>query len=152
MLVTMMMRPPPTLRMCGITSFTSRIAPNTFISKSAAHTASSFSMNVPRLEVPALFTRMSMRPNCLAVASTRRVTSSGLLTSHGTPITSGLTLFSSATAASTAAGRREQIATLAPSWASTFAVSFPIPSVPPVMIATFPLSPSSIAFSFSVPA
>ena len=56
----------------------------------------------------------------------------------------------SAPAASSTSRRRAQIATRAPSSASAVAAALPIPSLPPVTMATLPLSPKSMILPFAL--
>ena len=145
-LVMLMTRPPPCLIMCGTARRVQRIAPKTFNSKSAAHLASSVSRKAPRCELPALLTRISMRPNLAATALMNCSMSAALLISAAIPKTSPPAASISATACLTFSASRLQIATLAPCCAKFSAVALPMPSVLPVMIATLPLSPRSTAF------
>ena len=72
MLVTLTIRPPPASIMCGIASREHLSAPNSLVSRSPCHIASSVSSSGPPADSPALFTRMSIRPNRRAVSSTNR--------------------------------------------------------------------------------
>src|SRR5690349_8845899 len=109
------------------------------------HASSSRLSSTPPGAEPALFTRMSMRPKCRAApctkvsASSRRVRSAGIASTRrpdSRPI-------SSAVVSSTSL-RRAQIATSAPSRASTRAMPLPMPRLPPVTSATLPPSFRSI--------
>src|SRR5262249_19582139 len=73
-LVTLMMRPPPTLRISGMTDRIKRIAPQTFRLKSDSQSASLTVSKDLAMDVPALLTRMSMRPKLLSVISSTRLT------------------------------------------------------------------------------
>src|SRR5438105_11791245 len=55
-LVTLIMRPPPTLRISGMTDRIKRIAPQTFRLKSASHSVSLTASKGLAMDVPALFT------------------------------------------------------------------------------------------------
>src|SRR5215831_755010 len=76
-------RPPPCWRMCGITSRTSRIAAKSLRSRSCCHSASVTDSNSPVSDVPALFTRMSIRPKLRSAAATTFSQSVGFATSAG---------------------------------------------------------------------
>ena len=98
--------------------------------------------------VPALLTRMSSRPKRATVAATQDCASSGLPTwaavqanrpSAAPPATRP------ATASARSSALREVIMTLAPASAKRAAMARPIPRLPPVISAVFPLSSSSIA-------
>ena len=80
-LVTLMMRPPPTLRISGMDSWMSRTAPQTFKSKSYSQSSLDTSSKGLAMEVPALLTRMSSRPNWLRVVCTMLRALSGSVTS-----------------------------------------------------------------------
>ena len=70
-------RPPPACRMGGTQSRTQRIAAKSFSSRSACQAASSTVSNPRAAEVPALLTRMSIRPNRSSVVGTSRSRSLG---------------------------------------------------------------------------
>ena len=72
MLVTLMIRPPPASIMCGIASREHLSAPNSLVSKSPCHMASSVSSSGPPADSPALFTKMSIRLNRRTASSTNR--------------------------------------------------------------------------------
>src|SRR5215470_1691763 len=105
------------------------------------HASSSRLSSTPPGAEPALFTRMSMRPKCRAApctkvsASSRRVRSAAIASTFR-PDSRRI---SSAVASSTSL-RRAQIASSAPSRASTRAMPLPIPRLPPVTSATLPPS------------
>ena len=63
MLSTLMMRPQRRSFICGHTRRVSRIAANSFSSKSSRHTSSVISSKAPVRDVPALFTTISILPN-----------------------------------------------------------------------------------------
>ena len=141
-----MMRPPPTLRMYGITSREHQTAAMSLRSRSSCHSASVTSSNFLAADLPALLTRISIRPKRLTVRVTNFSSSSRLVTSAGWAKTSPpLRAVISAAARSSISRRRAQIATFTPSRARHSATPLPIPSLPPVMIATLPLSPKSIS-------
>jgi NAD(P)-dependent dehydrogenase (short-subunit alcohol dehydrogenase family) len=60
--VTLIILPPPTLRISGIDFLIKRIAPHTFNSKSDSQSSSLTSSNGLAIETPALFTRISNLP------------------------------------------------------------------------------------------
>ena len=97
---------------------------------------------------PALFTRMSIRPNAATVASMRASTRSARRTSvtRGT-IRRPVSWASSLAASSRTSWVRAQMATSAPSRASSSATALPIPLLPPVINATFPPSSRSMLSS-----
>ena len=98
--------------------------------------------------VPALLTRMSSRPKRASVPATQDWASSGFPTwaavqatrSSGTPPATR-----PAAASARSSALREVIMTLAPASAKRAAMARPIPRLPPVISAVFPLSSSSIA-------
>src|ERR687884_564235 len=139
------MRPPPRARMCGSTAREQRICANSLMSRSACHCSSLSVSKLPGVARPALLTRRSIPPKRSTAAATKRSMSSRFVTSatsasaarpHARPI--------SAPAASISAWLREQIATSAPSRASSSAMACPSPLLPPVTRATLPCKPSSI--------
>src|SRR5882724_264149 len=144
-LVTLMILPPPTLRISGMTARMKRTAPQTFKLKSDSQSSSLTASKGLAIETPALFTRMSMRPKLSSVVCTTRVMVAGSATSPWTGSTVPFVAFwiSSAAAFSTS-GRRATMTTRAPSSAMRWAAAFPMPSLPPVMIATLSFSPRSI--------
>src|SRR5215212_1154459 len=99
---------------------------------------------VPRKCVPALLTRMSMRPNASRAALTNRFTAASSVTSVGTPIVRGPILLSSFTAEPRRSALRLQTATPQPALRRECAMAFPIPRDAPVTTATFPRNPRSI--------
>ena len=78
------MRPPPAFRMGGTQSRTQRIAAKSFSSRSACQAASSTVSKPRAAEVPALLTRMSIRPNRSSVSATSRSRSPARVTSAAT--------------------------------------------------------------------
>ena len=138
MLVMLMMRPPPCLRMWPIARRARRIAPKSLRSKSACQVSSVTDSNTPVAEVPALLTRISMRPKASIAPATTRAQSSARLTSAciGATLPPAATIC--AATASSNSRPRATMTTLAPSAANITAVALPIPWVPPVTMATFP--------------
>src|SRR5262245_40653118 len=106
-----------------------------------AQASSSRLSSTPPGAEPALFTRMSIRPKCRAAPCTKFSASSRRVRSAATASTfrPDSRRISSAVASSTSL-RRAQIATSAPSRASTRAMPLPIPRLPPVTSATLPPS------------
>src|SRR5713101_7248075 len=115
---------------------------------SSSRVLSSASARGPRTMPPgveALFTSTSTRPNALTVASTRWATDSELIVSATIGMMRRPVSCESALAASSRAWRcRAQIATSTPSDASSLAIARPMPLLPPVTIATRPVSPRSM--------
>src|SRR5216683_5405295 len=115
---------------------------------SSSRVLSSASARGPRTMPPgveALFTSTSTRPKALTVASTRWATDSELIVSATIGMMRRPVSCESALAASSRAWRcRAQIATSTPSDASTWAIARPMPLLPPVTIATRPVSPRSM--------
>src|SRR4051812_25466933 len=98
--------------------------------------------------MPALFTRMSRRPNAATVSSTIRATSAALVTSTATARALAPRSISSRTAASDFLALRAATTTAAPAAARPRAMPSPMPPLPPVTTATLPLrsntSPSPV--------
>src|SRR5438309_1867818 len=90
--------------------------------------------------MPALFTRMSIRPSSARVRSTSAVRDGRLVTSVGTTRARRPTSFSSAAVASALVGSSSPTTMSAPRRASSSAVARPIPRPAPVTMATCPLS------------
>lgn len=130
--------------MCGSTSRHMRTAPITFSSQSSCHLASSTSAKGAAAEVPALFNRMSTRPQRCSAACASRSQSAATVTSAGTASTSApVAARISSAARCRCSARRAAIATMAPSAASFCALARPSPSLPPVMMATLSFRPRS---------
>ena len=134
----MLMRPPPRFFMCGTARRVQRMAPNTLSSMSSDHILSSISRKLPRCEVPALLSRMSMPPNCLTTASKKRSMSAGLRMSGRNCQHFAAELADFCCGVIQLFLPRAQMATLAPSRASCTAVARPMPSLPPVITAILP--------------
>src|SRR6266849_6917113 len=90
--------------------------------------------------IPALFTRMLMRPHSASAQSITRATSSGRRTSATRAIPRRPLWRTAAAVASTSARVRENVSTSAPSCASPSAIVRPIPRPPPVTTAVLPSS------------
>src|SRR5512132_1239162 len=139
------MRPSRCAFIVGSTAFIIVKKPNTLSRNCRSRISSVVLSTVPRKCVPALLTRMSMRSNVCSTVSMNFLTAFSSVTSVGTPSTRPF-FDNSATAASSCAALRLQIATAQPSSRSTCATALPIPREPPVTTATLPLKPSCIAF------
>src|SRR5919108_580676 len=90
--------------------------------------------------MPALFTRMSMRPSTSRVRSTISFTSALLVTSHFMASTRRPSAFTSSAVFSALSTWMSGIAMSAPSFAIASTMPRPMPRPPPVTIATFPSS------------
>ena len=93
-----MKRPPPCLRMIGVTQRASSQAPSTLVLKCRSKSALAISASRPGRCVPALLTTMSMPPKALTTLSTSDATSAGSQISATKPLAVGD--FSAASAAS----------------------------------------------------
>src|SRR6478735_3038463 len=103
-------------------------------------------MSAP-LPSPTLLTSTSMRPKALTAASTTERTPLSVDTSALTETTRALAAALACSwraALASASSPRAQITRLAPSAASAVAPARPSPRLPPVTMATFPVSPRSI--------
>ena len=141
--VTLMMTPPPRFCMIGMLRRQNRMAAISLSSMSVCHVRSSTSMNAAADEVPALFSRISTPPKRSAVAFTTASTSSARVTSAGIASTSPPACRISPAVRSSTSLRRAQMLTRAPSRASFIAAARPSPALPPVTIATLPVSSRS---------
>src|SRR3954462_11228242 len=101
--------------------------------------------------MPALLTRMSIRPSSLAVRATMPATAALSVTSAATAIALTPCRFSSATAAADFVSLRPTMAMSAPASASPRAMPSPIPPLPPVTIATLPRRSKSAVVIAGVP-
>ena len=143
-IVALTIEPPPRSRIDGTTPRQKRTAPITLSWMSASQASSSSDSRPCAADAPALLIRMSTPPNSAVTALTNRSTSAADVTSAACANTSPpVSARSSSAARSRFSARRAQIATRTPSLASRRAVASPIPSLPPVTIATLPSSPSS---------
>src|SRR2546427_2502205 len=115
---------------------------------SSSSVLSSASASGPRTIPPgveALFTSTSTRPSAATVDFTSCATDSELIVSATIGMIRRPVSCESALAASSRAWRwRAQIATSTPSRASSRAIARPMPLLPPVTIATFPVTPRSM--------
>ena len=88
-----------------------------------------------------MFTSTSTLPNSAMVASTSPCTDWLLVVSAGTAMTRPpVSAESSCAASSSSPSRLAQITTLTPSRASSRAIALPIPTLPPVTMATLSVS------------
>jgi hypothetical protein len=95
--------------------------------------------------VPALLTRMSSRPQRASVASTIAATDFSSVTSVSTAKADAPRASRSRTAARDFSAFRAAMTILAPAPAKPRAMPSPIPPLPPVTIATFPLKSNMLA-------
>src|SRR5450755_995665 len=144
----LMILPPPTAFMAGYTACEHKNALVRLVLITLSHSASSSACGALRILMPALLTRMSIRPSSRNVRSTMAVTAALSVTSATTDIVLTPCPPSSATAASDFVSLRPTIATLAPASASPRAMPRPMPPLPPVTIATLP--PRSNSFDVIV--
>src|SRR5882672_7481494 len=108
-----------------------------------SHSSMSSACGGLRILMPALLTRMSIRPSSRTVRSTMVATADLSVTSAGTDIALTPRCLRSATAAFDFASLRPTIAMSAPASASPHAMPRPMPPLPPVTIATLPLRSKS---------
>src|SRR5882724_5281682 len=144
----LMILPHPLRCMCGAAALAHRIYPTTFVLMSSSNSSSSADASGPVTTPPgvdALFTRISTRPSWATVASMRSRTDFVLVVSQTIGTMRRRVAAASVLAASSSTRRsRAQIATSTPSPASSWAIALPMPLLPPVTIATFPVSPRSM--------
>ena len=147
-LVTLMIRPPPTLRISPMESCISRTAAQTFSSKSDCQSSWLTLSKGLAMDEPALLTIMSTRPKLSTAVLIIFWEAPSVVMSKARGITEpSVAVLISCTAWSSTSWRRATMTTLAPSLAILNAAAFPIPSLPPVMIATLPSRPMSIVIS-----
>ena len=116
-----------------------RHSPVTLTSKTSSNSASGTSRAGPWKQMPALLTRMSMRPCAATASSATRATSSRSVTSADTtvarrPVSSAM----AAAASSLRAVSRATTTTSAPAWARAVAKARPRPRLAPVTSAVRP--------------
>src|SRR5437867_10395114 len=139
--VTLMIFPLPRSSICGITAREQYIAPVRFVAMPTRHCSSviaSSELPNPSVAPPALFTRISIRPNSPSDASTIALTDSESVTSHC--ITrQRRPLSRTSPAVSSICDSVRAVATIfTPASASATAIALPNPRPAPVTIATFP--------------
>src|SRR5947207_15423846 len=103
-----------------------------------SHSSRSSACGDLRMLMPALLTRMSIRPSSRLTHSTMSVTAALSVTSAVMDIALAPACLSSATAAADFASLRPTIAMPAPASANPCAMPRPMPPLPPVTIATLP--------------
>src|ERR1700737_1789780 len=116
-----------------------------------SHSSISSASGDLRILMPALLTRISIRPNSRTVRSTISATAALSVTSAGTDIALAPCCLSSATAATDFASLRPTMAMPAPASASPRAMPRPMPPLPPVTIATLPPRSNSVVFMDDIP-
>src|SRR4051794_4646484 len=147
--LTLMMRPQPWAIIPGATSRAQRRYPMTLVLTSP-HRASvvisaSFGGALMPPGMAAAFTRMSTPPRAALSAVTMPCTDSSSPVSHAWPTTvRPVAAASSSTAPSIRAWSRAAMPRSTPSRASWRAIAFPMPRLPPVTMARFPVSSKSI--------
>src|SRR5271157_3324117 len=104
-------------------------------------------MTVSLLPVPALLMRMSAPPNSRLTSAIRSSVPCRIATSQATPSArTPKALAMRPASARTRSTPRAAMTSLTPSAASPSAIASPMPTLPPVMTATLPLSPRSMVF------
>src|SRR6185437_11025003 len=144
---TFTIRPHPAFRMYGAHALHIRKYPTNFVFRSSSSAFSSASSKSFRTRPPgaaAQLTRISTLPSSAAVfaTSSRTARESVVSTGRGTTVPF-VDARISAAACSSAEAVLEAMTTATPSAASLRAVSLPIPTLPPVTMATFPVKPRS---------
>src|SRR4051812_71446 len=104
-----------------------------------------------RMLMPALLTRISIRPSSRITRAVMAATASLSVTSATTEIALAPACASSATAACDFASLRPTIATAAPAAANPRAIPSPMPPLPPVTMATWPQRSNSSVFMVVIP-
>src|SRR6185312_1052495 len=138
-LSTLMMRPHFRPFICGIRMRQKRICANSLRSRSDCHCASVIVSDGPRVDCPALLTKMSTLPNSLLHCAQAASIGPAFETSHEIASTLPLASFwISALALLRAPWSRARIATSAPERANSWAIARPSPLLPPVTIALLP--------------
>ena len=136
---TLMMRPHLRSFMPGQTSRLSRIAANSFRSRSSCHNSSVICSDGMAREMPALLIRMSALPKVEITAANVFSISSAFDTSQTNVATRPLAPSDAmALASSSASTPRARMATSAPDAANSFAMARPSPLLAPVMMAERP--------------
>jgi len=115
---------------------TSRTVPKNFSAKLSCQSSSLRAKKAPRLVAPALFTTISILPNCSTAASTRRAGASSSRRSAGKTKPSLPDSRILATTSLNFWASRAARTTFAPFWARLRAMALPIPRLAPVTMAT----------------
>src|SRR6266851_6676051 len=116
-----------------------------------SHSSSESACGGLRILMPALLTRMSIRPSSRLTRSTTAATADLSVTSAVTDMAVAPRCLSSVTAAADFASLRPTMAIAAPASASPIAMPRRMPPLPPVTIATLPLRSNSAVFIVDVP-
>ncbi|MBT9166593.1 MAG: hypothetical protein DDT25_01284 [Chloroflexi bacterium] len=145
---TLIILPPPCSFITRATAWLRKNSPFRlrFIMESQARSLISSAGSMTGL-VPALFTRISIRPNSALTRSTRLFISSSRPTCAATARDFLPSPFISSATFSRSGSFRLAITTSAPARASPRAAAFPIPRLPPVTRATLPSREKSISTS-----
>src|ERR1700733_8977487 len=146
-----MILPPPAAFMAGWTVCEHRNALVRLVLITLSHSSSESACGALRILMPALLTRISIRPSSLPTRPTIAVTADGSVTSATTDIALTPSLARSAAAAIDFASLRPTIAILAPASASPRAMPRPMPPLPPVTSATLPRRSNRSGFIADIP-
>src|SRR5688500_12615647 len=142
-LATVMIRPPPLARSAGSTAWLARKGARRLTAISRSKSATANSPNGLRMRMPALLTRMSMRPNAASAASTMLCTSTAFARSNRPNSARVPVLHARQSAATAVSSSRVESAaryTDAPAAASARAVAAPMPRDAPVTSAVLPFN------------
>src|SRR6266446_7803630 len=134
----LMILPPPVAFIAGYAACEHRNALVRLVLMTLSHSSRSSACGDLRMLMPALLTRMSIRPSSRLTRSTMAVTAALSMTPAVTDIALVPACLSSATAAADFASLRPTIAMPAPASANPRAMPRPMPPLPPVTIATLP--------------
>src|SRR6266508_1490289 len=135
---TLMITPPPSWAIiCLPAHLQPKKTPLTLIWITVFQPLTLMSSGLARNEAPALLTMMSSRPISFAVRSTSALTASSWRTSRASQKERRPSLVISATTGSRFSFLRLQITTSAPALANSMAMERPMPTPPPVTMATF---------------
>src|SRR6516165_10453937 len=147
MLRTLMMRPQRRSFICGKTSRQKRICANSLRSRSACHISSVNVSEGPRVDCPALLTKMSTLPNSDMIWSYALRMSATFDTSQliAATLRPGAPAWILALARARVPGSRARIATSAPDLAYSSAIARPSPLLPPVTMALLPSNRTSMS-------
>src|SRR5262250_551425 len=133
----MMAPPPPWAIICLPAHLQPKKTPLTLIWITVFQPLALMSSTLARNDAPALLTMMSTRPISFAVRSTRPLTASSWRTSTASQKERRPSFLISSTTGSRFSFLRLQITTSAPALANSTAMERPIPTPPPVTMATF---------------